>query len=866
MKVITLLLSLLISVSFVNTQKKHEVIREGKRIEKVINSQWTFNYFSSEAADKGYESPGFNDSKWPVISIPHTWNSFATTGVVIPFARPAGETGDTYWWTGWGWYRKHFTVGNDYTGYKVFIEFEGIQKYCKVWINGKFLGDHKGGYGSFDFDITGYIKSGGDNLLAVAVSNLQKDEFRIHPLTEGSYNTSCGIFRNVTVVLKDKLYIPMQGSATHEGGTSVTTPKVSEDEGIVRIKTWVKNDYEQLKTCNLQTSIYDRNKQLVQVIKSEAVVNAGQQCIFEQTSKPIKKPHLWSVEDPYLYTIVSEVTDRKDITDTYTSTMGFRWFRYDEMNGSLYLNDKSILLKGVDRHQEYPWLGDAIPGWITEKDYASVSRKMKFNFIRTINYPGDKMAYDLADKYGIITEEDFSAISKHGFSLDEQKQQIREMIRRDRNHPGILFRSFGEENVNEEIVKFAMAEDTSRIITSIHNTVDSAMTYFNYDDKKYPDDLHNGRAEEPAKVVLTSSHKKIGADRASLAIIEADLVDRNGNPVPGSKNTIRWKVTGPARLIGPAYYEAHSDSSNKPKTEWYKTMPVTNFIRSTGKPGRIEVSVFSSGLTSGSLLIDAEEVIADNSVISEPLLADEGRKPVAGIAITQERLDAIPVEIATTADDFNLPQNDKKGFATIMKDYIHGNNRLVDTLSNEYKTIIDLFALQLVNNNGRMSADDYNFNVAHYNSCRLISGYIAKTKLPPLFKESLRKYYSRTIIKQGCEKNAGDEMNWLNWIPSGGIVVVIPSDGAGTNQKGVVYTKQTGLPEIIRAVYPQFSRFSQEAKERALLFISKMNPNVHVITLNDAGNTLKNEMIPSITYSAEKGEPILIPEYKFISE
>ena len=430
MKVISLLLSLLFCINISFGQKKQAEILKRGRIEKVINSQWTFNYFPSEAADKGYESPGFNDSRWPAISLPHTWNSYETTGELRPFTRSPGETGETYWWSGWGWYRKHFSVNSDFSDHKVFIEFEGVQKYCKVWVNGKYAGDHKGGYGSFDFDITDLLIPNGDNLIAVAVSYLQKDEFRMHPVSEGDFNVSCGIYRDVRLVLKNKLFIPMQGSATHEGGTLITTPGVSEKEGVVKIKTWVKNDYPQSRTCILQTSISDRNGQVIQIIKTEMVINAGQLYMFEQTSKPVKNPRLWSVEDPYLYTINSEVIDKKDVVDACTSSFGFRWFNIDEKNNTFYLNDKKIELKGVNRHQEYPWLGDAVPGWMTEMDYSEISGKEGKNFIRTINYPGDETSYKQADEHGIITEAGFSAVTCHGFSAEEQKQQIREMIRR----------------------------------------------------------------------------------------------------------------------------------------------------------------------------------------------------------------------------------------------------------------------------------------------------------------------------------------------------------------------------------------------------------------------------------------------------
>ncbi|MDP4189366.1 MAG: beta galactosidase jelly roll domain-containing protein, partial [Bacteroidota bacterium] len=193
-------------------------------------------------ADHGFEHPDYDDSAWPEVSIPHTWSTYETTGQLHPYIHDANEKSVTYWWYGWGWYRKHFSLGKEYSGKKVFVEFEGVQKYCKVWINGQYLGEHKGGYGSFDFDLTPYIKAGNDNILAIAVSNRQNDQFRIPPMAAGNFDLYGGIYRDVTITIKDKMYIPMQGSASHEGGTFVTTPSVSEEQGIVRVQTWVKND------------------------------------------------------------------------------------------------------------------------------------------------------------------------------------------------------------------------------------------------------------------------------------------------------------------------------------------------------------------------------------------------------------------------------------------------------------------------------------------------------------------------------------------------------------------------------------------------------------------------------------------------
>ena len=737
MKIITLLLAAFFCISGSNAQMKPSGNQTGRRLEKVINSQWTFNYFPDETANKGYELPGTDDSKWSAISLPYTWNTYETTGELHPFIKNTAESDNPYWRIGWGWYRKHFLINREYSDRKVFIEFKGVQKYCKVWLNGKYVGEANIAHKSFDFDITQFIKHGEDNLLAVAVNNLKTEESDKAPEGEVNFNVYGGICHDVTIVLKNSLYIPIQGSSSHDGGTLVITPQVTEKEGIVRIQTWVKNDNPQKKNCTLQTSISDTTNRIVQVIKSDAILTPGQLFMFDQTFKPIKNPHLWSDKVPYLYKIYTEVIDGKTVTDAYASPQGLK----------------------------FTSTGDTT-------------------------------------------------------RLETDSRIINDL---------------------EEVLHKNMSENH---VISAKSTV----------------------SDEPAKIILTSSHQKITADRGSVVILSADIFDSKGSRVSGATNTIKWNVSGPAKLIGPIVYESVVNTRQQTDGVWYMNMPVSNVIRSTGKAGKIHVTVSASGLASGSLDIIAEELESDNTILTEPVLQDEGRVAVARLLLIANRLDDVLVEIKPASDEFNFGLSEKPGYARVIREYIKKNNSSVDTTSIEFKTLIDLFAVQLLNSNGRLIADDYNFSVDHYNNCRLISGYINSTKLPVLFKDGLKKFYSDAIIKKGSEKNAGEEMNWLNWIPSGGTVVIVQSEKTYTDLKGVILTKNSGLTEIISAVYPQFFNFSEEAKERALIFISKVNPYVHVTSTvgqRREGDTAKKT---NLLYIAEKGQPILIPLLKFISE
>jgi beta-galactosidase len=1037
MKFIAVLFSAMLLCSVSSAQKKQAENQKSHRIEKTINSQWTFNYFPAAVAGKGYEAPGFDDSKWPVIAIPHSWSTYETTGEVHPFIRNASETDNPYWWTGWGWYRKHFAISSEYAGRRIFIEFEGVQKYCKVWINGKYLGDHKGGYGSFDFDLTGIVKPGEDNVLVVSVNNRQKDEFKIPPLAAGEFDVYGGIYRDVTLVLKDNLYIPMQGSSDHEGGTFISTPQVSEKEGVVRVQTWVKNDNAIKKNCSLQTTITDAAEKVIQTLKSESSIGPGEIFRFDQIFKPVKNPHLWAPETPYLYTVRSQVIDERTTVDDYTTSFGFRWFWWDFKENFLYLNGSKMVIHGGNRHQSYPWLGDAIPKWITAMDFKDMAENLNYNFIRTAHYPNDRYVYELTDKYGIVADEEVPSIMNQDFSPEVQQQQLREMIRRDRNHPSILFWSLGDETSHPSDSKFAVAEDSTRILTANGVPAGSAGKFvqhsennlnvenlrrntirgwYNKDiadtepadyqkcgteelqqqtlkasakfgagnlctwlyedhgaDREYINspllhvntmgyvDLYripkyayyfwqasygkkpmlfiqphfwrsqyldqqrdivvnsncdkvelfvNGvskgykltdqsnfhsitfnnvrvetgtisavatrggstvkteivMAERPAKLLLSCSHARIKAERGSVVIITADIADSKGNHVYGATNTIRWNLTGPATLVGPAIYESDINRRQMMDGVWYMDMPVSNIIRSTGKPGKIHISVSASGLASGSLDIDAEELLRDNTVINEPVLKEEGRIPVSKIILNPSRLEEIPIEIKESSADINFPRSDKQGYEKAIRDYILKENQSLDTSLIEFKTLIDLLGSHLVNTEGHFPTADFNFNIGHYNNCRLISGYVNKTKLPQLFKEGLRSYYSDIIISKGSEKDAGEEMNWLNWIPSGGTVVIVQNEKSGSNIKGVIYTRNSGLTDVICAVYPQFANFSQEAKERALTFISKANPFVHPVSANEQNGDVTKDKMAKVSYAAEPGRPILIPLLKFISE
>ncbi len=846
---ITVIICLLILPVHSFSQKMQTLRQNNRRIEKVLSSVWTFNYFPKESAPKNYEAFGFDDSKWSTVSLPHVWRTYETTGELHPFIVNSAEDDNMYWWTGWGWYRQRFSLNRELFGRKVFLEFEGVQKNCKVWLNGKLLGEHKGAYGSFDFDVTAIVKpEGAENQLVIAVNNFQEGT-PYFANSGGSYNEYGGIIRNVRIVLKDQLHIPMQGSASHEGGTFVTTPSVNEKEAIVKVQTWVKNDYTVKKNCTLQTTILDATNKMVQVISSQSLINPGQLFMFEQTFKPLKAPRLWSPENPYMYSVKSEVIDGNSVVDVFSSPLGIRSISWDNSNKTLTINGKKTQLTGGNRRQDYQWIGCAVPEWLIIMDIQGIDKKEGSNFIRTIYNQDNRLVYDQADKTGLIIDAEIIGANNTNLSAQEAELAIKEYVRSKRNHPSIVLWSFGNDASFSAGSKTAVAEDAGRAVIKGRISPDIPLAAFGYDTKNL------SPSGEAAGITLTATHNKITADKGSLVIISADIRDRNGNPVKSDPKNLRWTVTGPAILVGPSDFEASVSGSANNRSGWHSGFPAINIIRSTGIAGKIKVSVFSSGIASGSFEITAEEYKPDYTVFRVPILSEEGRKPVARLIINMNRLDEISKEIAFSQEPVTFPVSDKQGLSKAVRDYIYKSNPAADTTSIEFGTLTEILSVQLNNNGGKMLPDDYNYNVDHFNNCRLIYSYIMATKLPPLYKENLRKYYARSVITLGSEKNAGDEMNWLNWIPSGGQVVIVRNESTRTGLKGVVYTKKSALEDIISTVYPQFSGFSEDGKERALTFIAKMNPYVDAV---DSGG--------EITYTARSGEMILIPLYKFISE
>jgi hypothetical protein len=400
---------------------------EPPRQELNFNREWKFQL----GDHLGAEAVAFDDAKWDDIGLPHS------------FSMPYFASSKFY--VGYGWYRKHFDVPANWSGKRLFLEFDGAFQDAEIFINGQRLAEHKGGYTGFSLDITGSVKTG-DNLVVVRLNNLWNPQLAPRA---GEHVFSGGIYRDVRLVVTEPLHVTWYG-------TFVTTPQVSAESGMVNVKTEIRNDSAAEKNCVLQTDILDPDGKTVASISSMQTVPAGTTVTFDQTTAPVAKPKLWHPDHPFLYMAVSRVFDGKAEADEFKTTFGFRWFKWTADQG-FFLNGEHFYIKGADVHQDHAGWGDAVADSGFHRDVKLV-KDAGFQLIRGSHYPHNPAFADACDELGVLfwsencfwgmggrSPDGYWNASAYPTNADDEvafeqsvKDSLRDMIRINRNHPSIV--------------------------------------------------------------------------------------------------------------------------------------------------------------------------------------------------------------------------------------------------------------------------------------------------------------------------------------------------------------------------------------------------------------------------------------------
>lgn len=479
-----------------------------------LNNGWKFKRQTSPGAGTepefaGAEQPGYDDSAWSQMWLPHTWDATPDN----PFAA-SGH------FRGIGWYRKGVDIPDEWHGRRVWLHFKGVFQIAEVWVNGRRAGLHVGGYTSFALDISDVLMCGKSNLIAVKVDDVQNPF--IAPAQETNVANYGGIYRTVSLEVMDTLHLRYHGSwVTLEGDEQVP---------IVRVRTWVVNQGSSSRTVRLENEVVDAEGQSKAKFEAKAVIGPGGGESFDQKTEAIAASRLWSPDSPYLYRLVSTVWDGDRPVDQYVTRFGIRFMRHDPARG-FTLNGSPINLHGVNRRQDYGFLGDAVPEAVGIRD-VRLMKDMGVNFFRTSHYPQDPAVLDACDELGILVWEEVPNIKIHVYHPPEDggdpvyttrfprplvaniKAQLREMIERDRNCPSIIIWGFADD-----LSRYQYPEDFAELSNFTHAldptrwTAGRAPHVTDITDATTYEDLWSEREKHPQRMYIWNEWGAISSER-----------------------------------------------------------------------------------------------------------------------------------------------------------------------------------------------------------------------------------------------------------------------------------------------------------------------------------------------------------------
>ncbi|HMM01767.1 MULTISPECIES: sugar-binding domain-containing protein [unclassified Dysgonomonas] len=394
------------------------------------NTDFTENWKFCLGDDSLAYNIQYDDSKWRTLNLPHDWSIEADFSANNPSTPGGGALPG-----GIGWYRKEFTIDKSNENKSFYIDFDGIYWNSKVWINGHLLGERPNGYISFRYDLTPYIKSGEKNVIAVRVDNSQQPNSR--------WYSGSGIYRNVWLLTVNPVHVD-------HWGTYVTTPLVSEEKAEIKIVTNIRNTETTSQNADIYSILVDaKGRELTQTNRKIAIT--AQSNGETEQSINIDNPILWSVENPYLYKIITQIKQNGKIVDEYETPVGIRYFSFDAEKG-FFLNGKSVKIKGVCNHHDLGCLGAAVNTRAIERQL-EILKEMGCNGIRTAHNPPAPELLDLCDKMGfIVMDETFDMWRKKKSPYDYSQyfpewheRDLTDLILRDRNHPSIFMWCIGNE-------------------------------------------------------------------------------------------------------------------------------------------------------------------------------------------------------------------------------------------------------------------------------------------------------------------------------------------------------------------------------------------------------------------------------------
>jgi beta-galactosidase len=526
------------------------------RLEGNFNEGWEFVKNPADSISKEmFKNNDPQKSVWQKVTLPHTANIEAVDS-------------QEKQWQGTARYRKFFTVPKQFIGKSVSLQFGAAMQIAKIYLNGKLIQTHSGGYLPFEVKLDDKVKFGDQNCIIVELDN--RDNPLVppgKPLATLDFNYYSGLYRNVTIGIKDKLHIsdPLTANRVAGGGLMVTYKDVTEKSAKISVQVEVENEYKDQKSASLQISLIDTNGKTILTQKAAAQnVSVNGFVRFNQELN-VEKPILWSPDRPTLYRLKVLALNNNLPSDSITQTIGIRTFSFS--SDAFVLNGQKLKLRGTNRHQEYPYLGYAVPDNAQYRDAYKI-KQAGFNFVRSSHYPQSPAFLSACDELGILVMDaipGWQFVGSQAFQ-DHSILDTREMVRRDRNHPSIIL---WEASLNESPMPRQFMERAHR---AVHEELPGGDVYT----CGWIDDLYDvyiparQHAKPPYYWNKYNKNKPILIAEYGDWEYYAQNAGFNqtvyGNLQKDERNSRQLRGSGQKRLVQQAfnYQESHNDNSNGP--------------------------------------------------------------------------------------------------------------------------------------------------------------------------------------------------------------------------------------------------------------------------------------------------------------
>ena len=433
---ITVLISaLLLHVSTVTGQEKISLDEDWKfHFGHAANPDKDFDYSKTALLHKSnvfattVVNPKFVDTTWKKINIPHDWV------VELPFVKSEQvemdshgykPVGGAYPETSIGWYRKHFNVDKSKSKKRFELQFDGIYRNAEIWLNGFYVGTNFSGYVGNAYDVTDYINFDGDNVIVVRVDATQY---------EGWFYEGAGIYRHAWLNITDKIFIPNDGIFVHS--------EVKGKNATVTIETTVQNNNLKNSNASVYTYITDRNGKILAKTSEQKIALGIRKDITVKQKVNINNAQLWSLENPYLYKVVSVIKSGNQIIHQTKTRFGIKTVKFDAKEG-FFLNGKSIKIQGTNNHQDHAGVGSALPDYL-QYYRIKLLKEMGSNAYRASHNTPTPELLEACDSLGMLVLDEQRLLN----SSPEYINQFKRLLKRDRNHASVFLWSIGNEEQN----------------------------------------------------------------------------------------------------------------------------------------------------------------------------------------------------------------------------------------------------------------------------------------------------------------------------------------------------------------------------------------------------------------------------------